>query len=72
MCAPGPSRRLAREAECSRSDERSEIAKKILDSYPEPDKSFMELRDMARNGTIDLLYRFNMVCREEFERTAHF
>lgn len=31
-----------------------EIAKKILDSYLEPDKSFIELHDMAKNGTIDL------------------
>jgi hypothetical protein len=29
-----------------------EIAKKILDTYLEPDKSFIELRDMAKNGTI--------------------
>jgi hypothetical protein len=46
-----------------------EIAKKILDTYLEPDKSFVELRDMAKTGTIDLLYRFSMVCREEFERS---
>jgi hypothetical protein len=46
-----------------------EIAKKILDTYLEPDKSFVELRDMAKTGTIDLLYQFSMVCREEFERS---
>ena len=45
-----------------------EIAKRILDVYLEPDKSFVELRDMAKNGTIDLLYQFSMACREEFER----
>lgn len=45
-----------------------EIAKKILDTYLEPDKSFIELRDMAKNGTIDLLYQFSVACREEFER----
>ncbi|GLR83604.1 hypothetical protein [Bradyrhizobium iriomotense] len=49
-----------------------EIAKKILDTYLEPDKSFMVLRDMAKNGTIDLLYQFSMTCREEFERAEHF
>ena len=49
-----------------------EIAKKILDTYLEPDKSFVELRDMAKNGTIDLLYRFSLACREEFERAEHF
>jgi hypothetical protein len=45
-----------------------EIAKKILDTYLEPDKSFIELRDMAKNGRIDLLYQFSVACREEFER----
>jgi hypothetical protein len=45
-----------------------EIAKQILDTYLEPGKSFIELRDMAKNGTIDLLYQFSMACREEFER----
>ena len=45
-----------------------EVARKILDTYLEPDKSFVELRDMAKSGTIDLLYQFSMACREEFER----
>ena len=49
-----------------------EIAKKILDTYLEPDKSFTELRDMTKNGTIDLLYQFSIACREEFERAEHF
>jgi len=31
---------------------------KILDTYLEPDKSFVELREMAINGTIDLLRGF--------------
>jgi hypothetical protein len=44
-----------------------EIAKTILDTYLEQDKSFIELRDMAKSGTIDLLYQFSMACREEFE-----
>jgi hypothetical protein len=46
-----------------------EIAKKILDTYLEPDKSFVELRDMAKTGTIDLLYNFSIACREEFDRS---
>ena len=49
-----------------------EIAKKILDTYLEPDKSFTELRDMTKNGTIDLLHQFSIACREEFERAEHF
>jgi hypothetical protein len=33
----------------------------------EPDRNFVELRDMVNNGTIDLLHDFSTVCREEFE-----
>jgi hypothetical protein len=43
------------------------ICRKILDTYLGPDKSFVELRDMANNGTIDLLQEFSIACREEFE-----
>jgi hypothetical protein len=38
-----------------------------MDAYLEPDKSFVELRDMARTGAIDLLREFSDACREEFE-----
>jgi hypothetical protein len=44
------------------------IAKQILDAYLEPDKSFVELRDMARTGAIDLLREFSETCRDEFEQ----
>ena len=44
-----------------------EVARKILDTYLEPDKSFVELREMAIDGTIDLLQRFSDACRDEFE-----
>jgi len=43
------------------------IARKILDTYLEPDRSFVELRDMAINGSIDLLQEFSDACRDEFE-----
>ena len=43
------------------------IAKTILDTYLEPDKSFGELRDMAKCGPIDLLREFSKTCREEFD-----
>ena len=45
-----------------------DVVRKILDTYLEPDKSFVELREMAIDGTIDLLRGFSEVCREEFER----
>ena len=44
-----------------------EVARKILDTYLEPDKSFVELREMAINGTIDLLRAFSDACHDEFE-----
>ena len=45
-----------------------DVVRKILDIYLEPDKSFVELREMAIDGTIDLLRGFSEVCRDEFEQ----
>jgi hypothetical protein len=45
-----------------------DVARKILDTYLEPDKSFVELREMAIDGTIDLLRGFSDACRDEFEQ----
>jgi hypothetical protein len=44
-----------------------DVARKILDTYLEPDRSFVELREMAIDGTIDLLQGFSAACRDEFE-----
>ena len=44
-----------------------DVVRKILDAYLEPDKSFVELREMAIDGTIDLLRGFSGACRDEFE-----
>jgi hypothetical protein len=44
-----------------------DVARKVLDTYLEPDKSFLELREMAISGTIDLLHGFSDACRDEFE-----
>jgi hypothetical protein len=44
-----------------------EVARKILDTYLEPDKSFVELREMVVDGTIDLLHGFSDACHDEFE-----
>jgi hypothetical protein len=51
-----------------------DVTRKILDTYLEPDKSFVELREMAIDGTIDLLRGFSEACRNEFEqmRPIHF
>ena len=44
-----------------------EVARTILDTYLEPDRSFVELREMAIDGTIDLLQGFGDACHDEFE-----
>jgi hypothetical protein len=44
-----------------------EVARKILDTYLEPDRCFVELREMAIDGAIDLLQGFSASCRDEFE-----
>ena len=45
-----------------------DVIRTILDTYLEPDKSFVELHEMAVDGTIDLLRGFSEVCRDEFEQ----
>ena len=49
-----------------------EVVRKILDAYLEPDRSFIELREMAINGTIDLLHGFSEACHDEFEEMKRF
>jgi hypothetical protein len=43
------------------------IARRIIDTYLEPNKNFLELREMANSGSIDLLRDFSETCRAEFE-----
>lgn len=43
------------------------ITRTIMDTYLQPDRTFIELRDMARTGAIDLLREFSDACRKEFE-----
>ena len=38
-----------------------------MDTYLAPNKTFPELRDMLKNGSIDLLRNFSEACRTEFE-----
>jgi len=45
----------------------SEITREILDTYSEPDKSFAELRQMAKSGSFDLLYEFSEACRVDLD-----
>ena len=42
-----------------------DVARKILDTYLEPDKSFVELREMVQTESFDLLREFSEACRSE-------
>ena len=44
-----------------------QIARRILDTYLEPDKTFLELREMVTSGSIDFLREFSEACNAEFD-----
>ena len=44
-----------------------QVAQKIVDTYLEPEKNFIELRKMVNDRSIDLLNEFSEACRREFE-----
>jgi hypothetical protein len=48
-------------------DSAERVAQRILDTYAQPDKSFVELRSMANDHAIDLLHVFSKACRMEYE-----
>jgi len=48
-------------------DSADTVARKILDAYLEPNRSFLELREMVHSGAIDLLNNFTDACRAELE-----
>ena len=56
------------------ANEADQVGKKIVDTYQAPEKTFLELRAMLADGSIDILARFSGVCRAEFDslRTQHF
>jgi hypothetical protein len=43
------------------------FARKIVDTYSEPNKSFLELRAMINSSSVNLMREFSTVCREELE-----
>ena len=48
--------------------ESAEIAgRKILDTYLQPDRTFLDLREMVNKHAIDILGDFTEACRREFE-----
>ena len=44
-----------------------QIGQKINDTYLEPSKTFLELREMVDSKTIDIFSDFSEACREEIE-----
>src|SRR5258706_2173481 len=44
------------------------VARRIVDTYLAPNKTFLELREMVNSGTIDLLRDFSETCRAELLR----
>jgi hypothetical protein len=43
------------------------VGRRIIDTYPAPGKSFLELREMLDSGALNLLTEFSDACREEFD-----
>jgi hypothetical protein len=41
-------------------------ARKIVDTYSEPNKSFVELREMINSSSVNLMRAFSTAAREEF------
>ena len=55
-------------------EEAEKVARLILETYPKPNKTFSELRDMAHDmaheRSLDPLRRFSESCREELQGVA--
>ena len=43
------------------------FAQKIVDTYSEPNKSFIELREMINSSSVNLMREFSIACRDELE-----
>ena len=43
------------------------FARKIVDTYSEPNKRFIELREMIDRNSVNLTREFSISCREELE-----
>jgi hypothetical protein len=44
-----------------------QIGQKIIDTYLEPNKTFLEVREMVDKNAVDILGDFGEACRQEFE-----
>lgn len=44
-----------------------QVGQKVVDTYLEPNKTFLEVREMIDKHAYDILCEFGEACREEFE-----
>ena len=44
-----------------------QVGQKIIDTYMEPNKTFLEVRELIHTKAIDILSDFGQACREEFD-----
>jgi len=51
-------------------EEAERVARLIVDSYPEPNKTFNDVRVMVDRHTLDPLRGFSEACREEFRGSS--
>jgi hypothetical protein len=51
-------------------EEADKVARLIVDSYPQPNKTFSELHDMVHERSLDPLRDFSEFCREELQGLA--
>jgi len=47
-------------------------ARVITETYSQPNKTPIEIEEMIRNGSVDLLKDFSEACRQEFESSLKF
>jgi len=48
------------------------VVRAIIETYDQPNRSPIEIEEMIRNGSIDLLKGFSEACRREFESNLGF
>src|ERR1700722_7378951 len=49
-------------------EEADQVARLIVESYPQPAKTFDDIRIMVNEHTLDPLYKFSEACRQELRK----
>jgi hypothetical protein len=53
-------------------EEADKVARLIVESYPQPAKTFDDIRMMVNEHTLDPLYKFSEACRQELRKLTSF